>query len=401
MKQFKFLVATIATGAVLTLSSCKKDNFQADNPEQSDLKTMMKESGQNPDELALSSNQMNAARHHSDPYVYTESNDLDSNRILVYEEHPDGTLTTDGMATSGGQGNGMGLGSQGSVILTDDHKWLFAVNAGSNSISSFKVDNDGALTLKHTVSSYGNTPVSVCINNNKLYVVNSGSSDIQGYRVNANGTMTPINGSHQMLSAANAGPAQISFGPNGNWVVVTEKMTNKISRFNLNGAGASGAAVVTASTGQTPFGFSFAQNKYMIVSNAAGGAPNAGSCTSYGSRNGSFNPINGSVANAQSAPCWVSTTAFGRYAFVTNTGSNNISSYYINPSGQLYLVSANPTASGMAPIDIVVSRDNMYVYALCSADHTIYYYSRTQYGGISLIGHIEGLPAHAAGLTEY
>ncbi len=399
MKKVKFLATMIAAATVL-FTSCKKDNLSNINDNQSDLSSVINENGQNPDEAALS--ETLSGRRNGGHYVYTESNDMEQNRILVYEEQADGTLVPDGMVLSGGTGNGGGLGSQGAVILDENHKWLFAVNAGSNSISSFKVQNDGSLVLKHTVSSFGMMPVSLAVNKSLLYVVNAGTNNIHGFKVNGNGNMTSISGSDRPLSASPAAPAQISFGPNGKWLVVTEKATNKISRFNLDGGGAANPAIVTASVGQTPFGFSFSQDKYMIVSNAVGGAANAGSCTSYKTATGgTFSDINGAVGNNEGAPCWVAMTAFGRFAFVTNTASNSISSYYVGTNGQLFLVSGIAATSGDGPLDLVVSSDNKCVYALCGRDHTIFQYKRTPLGGLAGNGFISSLPAHAAGLAEY
>ncbi len=400
MKTKKSIPLAMFAATIVLVTSCMKDKFDAPATVGKDLASQVNEKGQNPDELALFNDNL-SSRRNGGHYVYIESNDSVQNRILVYEEQNDGSLVMDGMALSGGSGNGGGLGSQGAVVLDENHKWLYAVNAGSNSISSFKVNNDGSVTLKNTVSSYGTKPVSLCVRNSLLYVVNSGTSNIHGYTVSGNGNMSSITGSDKPLSASGAGPAQISFGPNGNWVVVTEKATNNITRYNLNGAGAAGAAITVASNGQTPFGFSFARDKFMIVSNAAGGAANAGSCTSYRTNGGAFNSINGVVANNQSAPCWVATTNYGRFAFVTNTASNNISSYYISEDGELYLVNGAAAVSGGGPIDLVVSSDNKCVYALCGVDHTIYQYKRTFLGGISSNGFIGGLPASAAGLAEY
>ena len=43
------------------------------------------------------------------------------------------------MAATGGLGTGAGLGSQGALAFSDNGRWLFAVNAGSNDISAFAV----------------------------------------------------------------------------------------------------------------------------------------------------------------------------------------------------------------------------------------------------------------------
>jgi len=90
--------------------------------------------------------------------VYTESNASTGNQVLVFQRAADGTLTPAGVVASGGMGTGAPLASQGALALGGDGDWLFAVNAGSNSISSFRVRN-GGLELADTANSGGTTPV--------------------------------------------------------------------------------------------------------------------------------------------------------------------------------------------------------------------------------------------------
>ena len=66
----------------------------------------------------------------------------------------------------------------------------------------------------------------------------------------------------------------------------------------------------------------------------------------------------------QAAPCWVATTLFGRFAFVSNTGSNSVSSYYVAPGGKLFLINKAAASTDNAPADIVVAANNFYVYEL-------------------------------------
>ncbi|MEP7169345.1 MAG: beta-propeller fold lactonase family protein [Bacteroidota bacterium] len=401
MKRKNQLAGIIAAALILTFSACKKEN-NFTNPGTSTTASgddMISERGQNPDEEILSASGENE-RHSNNGFVYTESNDVAHNSILCYKQHADGHLSYESTTMSGGAGNGAGLGSQGAVVLDEHHAWLYAVNAGDNSVSSFEVHSDGSLMLAHTTSSGGTTPVSVTTHHNLLYVVNAGSDNIKGLQIGAGGSLTDIAGSMQSLSITGAGAAQISFSPNGYYLYVTEKATNMITTFHVNGSGVAGAGASMASVGQTPFGFEFARG-FMVVSNAAGGAAGAGSATSYsGTNSGNLNDVNGAIANNQAAPCWVAVTHHGRFAFTTNTATDNISSYYVAPSGGLYLIhSAIP--SGDAPIDMVIAGNNYYAYTLCAADHTIREYNRTFLGGLNLNGSISNLPDHAAGLAAY
>ena len=295
-----------------------------------------------------------------------------------------------------------GLGSQGALTLSQDHEWLFAVNAGSNSVSSFKVHNDGSLSLAHTENSDGQMPVSLSIHENLLYVLNFGSDNIHGFHVGANGSLTDIVGSTRSLSGTAVVAPQIAFTPNGNWLIVTEKATNNISSFKVKLDGSVAPDQVTASTGQTPFGFDFGRDEAMVVSNAAGGAAGAGSATSYHiNANGIPHAVNGAIPDEQAAPCWVATTKFGRFAFVSNTGSNSISSYYIAPGGKLFLVYKAAASTDNSPADIVVAKNNYNVYALTAKSGTIGEFHRKFFGGLESIGSVSGLPAGTTGLAIF
>ena len=165
--------------------------------------------------------------------------------------------------------------------------------------------------------------------------------------------------------------------------------------------GVAGSGMSMASVGQTPFGFEFARNNFMIVSNAAGGAAGAGSATSYsGANNGNLSSVNGAVPNNQGAPCWVAVSKHKRYAFVTNTASNNISSYYVATNGVLTLVQSAIT-SDAGPLDMVIAGNNYNAYTLNGGAHTIGEYNRTANGGLNVIGSIPGIPDHAAGLAAF
>ncbi|MBK8982103.1 MAG: beta-propeller fold lactonase family protein [Ignavibacteria bacterium] len=396
MKKKNFLLFPLFFITAIILSSCSKENseivsWNSPTSESPDLS----ESGQNPDETALS----NENDNHSNGFIYLQSNEAANNSILVFRQNNNGTLSLQSTISTGGNGTGDGLGNQGAIETSKNDKWLFTVNAGSNSVSSFKITNSGNLNLAGTVSSGGVRPVSVTIHKKIIYVVNAGSDNISGYRVANNGVMTPIAGSIQSLSATGSGPAQISFSPNGRFLYVTEKATNKISIFPVNSNGVAGNGKAVLSTGQTPFGFDIARNRYLIVSNAAGGAPGASTVTSYeGINSGIISNVNGAVPNNQAAACWVANTKFGRFTFVTNTASNNISSYYIGHSGRLFLIHSD-IPSGDGPTEIVVADDNIYVHVLNAAAHTISSYRRTLLGGLSPVGITSGLPNAATGIA--
>src|SRR3989442_14378629 len=83
--------------------------------------------------------------------VYALTNSPAGNAVVAYQRGADGSLTPAGSFPTGGMGMA-GLSSQGAVIVSDDHQLLFAVNAASNSISSFRI-RPGGLYLADTAPS--------------------------------------------------------------------------------------------------------------------------------------------------------------------------------------------------------------------------------------------------------
>ncbi len=395
----KKTIASACAIALFAFSACQKESIPGPSGSSQTTADLVYENGQNPDEDVFKDN-ASSARKHPGGYVYVESNDASQNSILMYRRHPDGHLSYEGAVASGGAGNGGGLGSQGALVLDRKRDYLYAVNAGDHSVSSFRVGASGSLTLIDTESTGGMMPVSVTTYHHMLYVVNAGSDNIMGFTV-SNGMLSPIPGSMQSLSGAGTGAAQISFSHNGQFLYVTEKATDMITAFPVGPQGVAGPGTSIASTGQTPFGFAFARNNYMVVSNAAGGMAGLSTATSYsGTNTGNLGAVNGAVANNQAAACWVAVTRFGRYAFTTNTATDNVSSYYVSPTGALHLVEED-IPSGDGPIDMAFADDNFHAYVLCAADHTIRIYDRQPLGGLGATGSMMNLPAGAAGLAAF
>src|SRR5438093_6622669 len=107
--------------------------------------------------------------------VYVMTNQAAGNSIMVFRRDAAGMLTFAGSFASGGNGAGTGadpLGSQGALVLSEDERLLFAVNAGSNSISVLAVSGD-QLKLLNSVTSGGVMPVSVAVRHDLVYVLNA------------------------------------------------------------------------------------------------------------------------------------------------------------------------------------------------------------------------------------
>ncbi len=301
--------------------------------------------------------------------VYTMSNGIAANEVWAFDRGADGSLEPAGSYSTGGQGTGMGLGNQGGVILTADERFLLVVNAGSSDVSVFKVTN-GGLQLTDTESSGGVMPISVTAYKDLVYVLNAGSSDIAGFQLSNKGKLSLLPGSIQPVSAPGVAPAQIEFDPSGSVLVVTEKDTNKILTYKVGHDGVAWAPTVHDAAGVTPYGFAFGKRGQLVVSEAAGGAMGAATASSYElSKGGDLDTITPAASANGSAACWVVITGNGRFAYTSNTASNNLSIFEIGFDGELTLLGAQPTGPG--PLDSAVTNNSRFLYVFNNGDGTL------------------------------
>jgi len=327
--------------------------------------------------------------------VYTLMNLTSGNAVAVFARAADGTLTAAGTVATGGTGTGSGLGSQGALALSDNGRWLFAVNAGSNDVSIFRVSPAG-LALTSRIPSGGVQPISLTVRGNVLYVLNGGGGgNIAGFTVDANGGATAIPGSTRPLSGTAVGPAQVAFSSDGRSLVVTEKNTNAIDVYAVGPDGAATGPVTYASAGGTPFGFSFGLRDELLVSEAAGTA------SSYllGS-GGSLTVVSGAVSTQQGAPCWLVVTQNGRFAYTANAHSGTISGFAVGTDGALSLLDAGGATAVVGPgnIDLAVSANSRYLYQLRSSGPITALRVESD-GHLTTLGVVGAMPGSVAGLV--
>ncbi len=325
--------------------------------------------------------------------VYTETNNVTDNRIISFERSADGSLILSGSFSTNGLGTGVSLGNQGGVILTDDGKNLLAVDAGSNEISVFQVKSKG-LVLTDKVSSGGIMPISLTSHKDLVYVVNAGGNgNIAGFHLD-DGKLSMIDNSIRSLSSDSAGPAEISFNPKGDVLVVTEKNTNKIDTYEVNEDGLTEGPMVQNSSGTTPFGFAFDNRGVFIVSEAASGA-----LSSYTvNEEGKLNIESASVPDFHAAPCWVAVKD-DKFAYTNNAHDGTLSSYRISNDGKLSLLNEVAATPGAGNIDLAMTHNSKFLYSLNSGVNTIAGYrvnsdgSLTPVTTISVMSGLDGLAA--------
>jgi len=347
--------------------------------------------------------------------AFAMTNRSTNNQIITYKRAANGALTRVGNISTRGAGIGVDLDTQGGLRLSSDHRFLYAVNAGSDEVTVFRV-NGTQLTFLQKVYA-GDQPLSLTINGNLLYVLDGSvaGNGILGFTRAANGTLTPLPNSFRLLSSPIAVPGQVEFSPDGSLLLVTQKTTNTLltpaNAIDVFRVASNGLATAVprreASNGIRPFSMAFRNNSQLLVVESFNAADGASAVSSYRvSADGALNVISGSVPNQQTDACWVVITSDGRYAFVANFGSGTISAYRFGLGGRVRLLDGNAAFLGVdsQPVDLALSADSRYLYLLLRGRGAVAAFEIQDDGSLSPRGVVTGgLPVAdgASGLAVY
>lgn len=331
--------------------------------------------------------------------VFVMTNDAGSNEVVSYERNSYGTLFSPRKFKTEGRGSGGKvdpLASQGSLTLSQDKHWLFAVNAGSGTLSVFRV-NGPELLLAGKVPSGGAEPTSVAQHGNLIYVLNAaGSSSVVGFDFH-DGHLTQIPDSIMYLSANGANPGSVAFSPDGKWLLAVEKTSNNIDVFSVFPNGTLDSIKVNPSAAPGAFAAIVAPNGTALVS-ATGSGGNTSAVSSYRIHSdGSLAAISGETPTLGAANCWNAVTPDGRFVYVSNSGSSTLSGFALSRSGTLTpipgtVVGTNP--SGSTNLDIAISSDGRFLYSVNAGTGTISTFAiNGSDGSLTNLGTVGGLPA--------
>jgi len=337
--------------------------------------------------------------------VFVQTNALTGNQVVVYDRARDGTLAEAGTYATGGDGGAAQgaaadlLASQGSLTYDAADSLLFAVNAGSDTVSVFDVSGD-RLRLQSVLPSGGEFPASVAVSGRLAYVLDAGGAgSLQGFRIDGH-DVYPIHGSNRSLGLANANPpnflsspGQVGFTPDGNQLIVTTKASGSdIDLFRVRPNGRLNAPVVNAAATGVPFSFTFDPAGRLVSGEAA-----SSTLTTYAlGADGTLSDPQ-SLADGQAALCWIASVR--GYYYVANAGSANISGYSIDADGTpSFIVPGGVVGSTEAgAIDLAGSSDGRFLYAESGGAGTVDEFAvngdgtLTKLGDVTLSPGLEGI----------
>jgi 6-phosphogluconolactonase (cycloisomerase 2 family) len=329
------------------------------------------------------------------------TNAADKNEVIAYTRAANGTLGDSVSFDTHGRGSGGitdPLESQGSLTLSQDHSLLFAVNAGSGDVTVFGVHKNN-LAFLGTTPSGGAQPSAIAEHQGLVYVLNSGGAgSLVGFNLNPGGQLRQINNSTAFLTGTTTGGASLAFSPDGQFLVVTERVANNVDVFHVQADGTLSPIVVNANPAPGTFSVAFAPEGVAIVSETgAAGVTNGSAISSYKvNSNGTLTPITQSLPTFAAGNCWDAITPDGRWVYTSNSGSDNISGFNIGKNGTLTPIAGtilgnNP--SGSHNVDIAVSSDGKFVYTINSQSGNIGVFAINQNDGtLTNLGQAGSLP---------
>jgi 6-phosphogluconolactonase (cycloisomerase 2 family) len=325
-------------------------------------------------------------------HLYMQTNEV-QNAVIHYRYDANGALTEVERCLTGGAGSGTfkpisgqdsspnAFEGAGSVILTPDRRFLFATNGGDNSVSSFRVEEEGRLTLLdckptgNPVEGRSGTAKSLAYapSSSTLFVLHSfGPDHLRLMSVHAEGKLTPrperytVNTHdkpNRVSTMVAVSPDEklvfvgttfdepiVSTGlyPDGSpilWVQRGGGALHSIASnapdpdglavFPLREDGSLGTAKFYDAGGGSPFYIAFLHGRpnTFVIGFAVGDGCAMGTIDEDGKVSiGPLVKIDTS-AGVPTELCWVTVSPDDRTIYATNFGYSNISTYHINRGG--------------------------------------------------------------------
>ena len=354
---------------------------------------------------ALSAMSASAATAHpwpaQTPAVFVQNDNIAGNAIIAYIPTASGGLQQVGSYPTGGNGGAtMGsvvdhLSSEGSLAYDRSARQLYAVNAGSNTITVFRVRGD-RLIRNQVISSGGQFPVSIAVHGSQVFVLNAwGGASVAGF-LRVGGYLVPVPSWTRDLGLGTSSstvftgtPGQIGFTPDGSQLVVTTKnAANTVDVFRDGRFGPSAEPTVTSLPGTIPFGFTFDAYGHLALVETGAGAV----ATFAIAPDGTLTQL-GSAATGQAATCWITASPEGTL-YASNAGSATESTLRTEPDGSITQLGTTPTDPGTT--DAAVSPDGQYLYVQAGGPGNVDAYrigpggSLTETGSVTVPGAVGG-----------
>jgi 6-phosphogluconolactonase (cycloisomerase 2 family) len=258
----------------------------------------------------------------------------------------------------------------------------YVANSGDNTISQYTMDATGALTPKATptvesiVGQLNASPTSVTVDpsGKYAYVANSGNEVISQFTIGAGGGLVPMNPATVASGSAGSGPISVTIDPTGTYAYAANSTSNEVAQFTI-GAGGKLTPMATATvcliaspTPPTPPCATGTSSTHVYVADYFGTTISQYTIGSDGSLTAMFTP----TVTAGTNPISIAVDLTGRYAYVANFTSANITQFTIAAGA---LTNPTPVSTDTHPTSIVVDKNGTYAYV--ASDNGVTQYTIT------------------------
>jgi len=308
------------------------------------------------------------------------------NMLSIFSGDSNGMITYVSQVSTQGNGvpsTGPGLQSQHSIVVYNNY--IFAVNPSSNTLSMFGISSADptSVTLLGTPQpTGGDWPLSVSASGNTACVVNSGATNgLRCFSFSSAG-LSVIAGSDRFFNlnlttppVSHTGPAQISFSPDGNSLLVSVKSQPPMMVYSISSSGVPGMTPAVASNkGNVPFGFAFDIDGTVVLTDPAPTGSYGGLMllTVSNTPSVTYDLSQYFLLTGEYSACWCAMSTQTTHFYAANAASYSISE--VSRSGDtLTLVNNIILGNTSKPLDLWIANINGqdYLYQFCGGSEQI------------------------------
>jgi 6-phosphogluconolactonase (cycloisomerase 2 family) len=298
---------------------------------------------------------------------------------------------TGGTITANGKGVATGTMSS-AMIMAPSGNALFIANSATNDISAYTVSSNGTLTAGSGTQATGMTPVSMAMDSGGkfLFVANQGqqsapaSGTISVFSVQ-DATLTEVMGSPfptaAPLASSGTGPTGVAVTPDGKFLYVANQFDATVSQYSIDASGAL-TQESTVGVGTAPSALGITPNGgFLYVGNAGSSNVSAfaicgqvvTSCADPTSPDGRLSVVPNSPFPAGLGPGFIVSDTSGKFLYVVDRQSNQISQYKISTgTGELTTNTSPFISTGLNPVWAAVRNGTTVVTATGGTKNFLY-----------------------------
>lgn len=283
---------------------------------------------------------------------------------------------------------------------TEDNRYLYIINAATDTLTAYKRNQGAAKWRKIASVRTGKNPSAIAIHplSNLIYVTNQASNNISSFLLNTKTEkLIPIEDAPYPVDQS---PNAITFDRNGRFLYITNQDSNNMSVFEVNTE--NGRLIQTKSinfaSGPNPSAITIdPADRYAYILNAGN---NTISLFRY--RTASSPLVDnmsrvGGVFKTGDKPVSLTVDSSGRFLYVANENSKNISAYLIHmQSGFLQGLEGSPFKMPGTAVSLVTHPGKNYLYVLNRDSKKIGVYTIDKFNGglkqVQFLSFVGGLP---------